>query len=138
MGIKSQRLIAFDVGEKRIGIAEADSVLKIAFPIGVLFVDGLEFERIRQLIAEKEPSILVVGYPRNQSGSETRQTNIAHDFTGQLQQFGLPVEFQDESLTSVVAEERLKQRNKPYEKSDIDSEAATIILQDYLGVHYGY
>jgi putative Holliday junction resolvase len=138
MVTNSQRLIAFDVGEKRIGIAEADTLLKIAFPVGVIFVDGLEFERIKQLIAEKEPSTLIVGYPRNQSGSETQQTNVAHDFAGQLRQFGLPVEFQDESLTSVVAEERLKMRNKPYEKSDIDSEAATIILQDYLGVNYGY
>lgn len=138
MGINSQRLIAFDVGEKRIGIAEADTLLKIAFPIGVIFVDGLEFERIKQLIAEKEPSALVVGYPRNQSGAETLQTNVAHDFASQLRQFGLSVVFQDESLTSVVAEERLKLRNKPYEKADIDSEAATIILQDYLGANYGY
>ncbi|NCU30202.1 Holliday junction resolvase RuvX [Candidatus Saccharibacteria bacterium] len=138
MGINTQRLLAFDVGEKRIGIAEADTSLKIAFPIGTIFVDGLEFERIKQLIAEKEPSILIVGYPRNQSGFKTQQTAIAHDFATQLRQFRLSVEFQDESLTSVVAEERLKLREKPYEKADIDSEAATIILQDYLGTNYGY
>ena len=44
--------------------------------------------------------------------------------------------FQDESLTSVMAEDRLKASGKPYEKGDIDAMAATIILQDYLEIHY--
>lgn len=131
-------MLAFDVGEKRIGIAEGDTMLKIAFPVGVIFVDGLEFERIGQLIAEKEPTALVVGYPRNQSGEVTSQTAVSHDFANQLHQFGLEVAFQDESLTSVMAEDRLKSRDKPYEKSEIDSEAATIILQDYIEANYGH
>ena len=132
------RLLAFDVGEKRIGIAEGDTLLRIAFPVGTIFVDGLEFERIGQLIAEKEPEVLVVGYPRNQSGMDTQQTGVAHDFANQLRQFDLKVAYQDESLTSVVAEQRLRERNKPYEKADVDSEAATIILQDYIEANYGY
>jgi len=45
------------------------------------------------------------------------------------------VEFQDESLTSVIAEDRLRVSGKPYAKSDIDALAAAIILQDYLEVH---
>ena len=46
------------------------------------------------------------------------------------------VVFQDESLTSVIAEERLKSFRRPYTKEDIDAEAASIILQDYIEEKY--
>lgn len=132
------RLIGFDVGDKRIGLAEGDGQLKIAFPSGHMIVDGLEIERIGQLIAEKEPSVLVVGYPRDQSGGETDQTAKSREFGDSLVQFGIEVVYQDESLTSVIAEDRLKQRGKPYSKADIDSEAAAIILQDFIEANYGH
>ena len=47
------------------------------------------------------------------------------------------IAFQDESLTSVMAEQRLIAHKKPYSTGDIDSQAAAIILQDYLEVNYG-
>jgi RNase H-fold protein (predicted Holliday junction resolvase) len=44
--------------------------------------------------------------------------------------------FQDESLTSVIAENRLKTTKKPYTKGDIDAQAAAIILEDYMELHH--
>ena len=77
----------------------------------------------------------MVGYPRNQSGDPTAQTAVAEALADQLQGMAAVV-FQDESLTSVMAEDRLKTAGKPYEKADIDAHAAVIILQDYLETHY--
>jgi putative transcription antitermination factor YqgF len=59
------------------------------------------------------------------------------EFSKQLEGLELPVEFQDESLTSVVAEDRLKAHKRPYTKGDIDAQAAAIILQDYIEERYG-
>lgn len=75
---------------------------------------------------------IVVGYPRNQSGEPTAQTEAVKTFAKQLIDFGPKIVFQDESLTSVTAEQRLQSRGKPYDKADIDMEAAVLILQDYL------
>lgn len=78
---------------------------------------------------------LVVGYPRNQQGEATAQSAYVEAFADKLADIAKVV-FQDESLTSVLAESRLKSRGKPYVKGDIDKEAAAIILQDYLEQHY--
>ena len=130
--------LALDVGEKRIGVAQADSDVRIAFPVCTLEVDGLELQRLREIVAEVQPSQLIVGYPRNQSGEVTEQTRITETFAETLQPLEVPVVFQDESLTSVLAEEYLKRHNKPYTKADIDAHAAAIILGDYLEKTYGY
>ncbi len=131
-------LLALDVGASRIGVAKADSVTRIPFPIGTLLVDGLEFDHFTEMIAEHQPVALVVGYPRNQAGGTTEQTTYVEQFAKQLERYQLPVIFQDESLTSVIAEKRLQERGKSYVKADIDAEAATIILNDYLEKKYGY
>ena len=117
----ADRLLCLDVGEKRIGVAVADLGVKIAIPLTTIEVDGTEIEQILRLYGRENARTLVVGYPRNQQGETTAQ-----------------IEFQDESLTSVQAEQRLKSRGQNYTKGDIDSEAATIILQDYMETKYGY
>lgn len=124
--------IALDVGEKRIGVAVADDIVKIAVPYSTVEVDGDEIRTIAELFAANEPAQIVVGYPRNQQGEPTAQTAFVEAFTERLHEAELPTVFQDESLTSVIAEDRLKTRHVPYEKGDIDAEAASIILQDYL------
>lgn len=132
-----QLVLAFDVGEKRIGVARADTSTRIAHPIATFDVDGLEYHRIRELVAELEPVALVVGLPRNQSGETTQQSLVSQDFAEKLQVLGIPVVMQDESVTSVLAESYLKQSKKPYTKADIDAQAAAIILTDYLEAIYG-
>lgn len=133
----SKVIIALDVGDRRIGVAHADTSTRIAVAYTTVEVDGLEFERLREIIAELEPAIMVVGFPRNQSGSPTKQTEKTKAFAKQLERFDIEIVFQDESLTSVLAEKYLKSLNKPYSKSDIDSHAAAIILGDYLEINFG-
>jgi putative holliday junction resolvase len=127
-------LIALDVGTKRIGVAVADSVVPIAVPLATIDVDGREIELIQGIIKEKSVKKVIIGYPRNQSGESTDQTGYSEEFAKKIRAFA-EVEFQDESLTSVIAEDRLRVSGKPYAKSDIDALAAAIILQDYLEVH---
>ena len=128
-------LLGIDVGTVRIGVAAADSMLPIAVPLTTIAVDGNEIDELAKVIADKKVDTVIVGYPRNQSGDATEQTGITEAFAEKLRSYA-PVVFQDESLTSVMAEERLKAAGKPYEKSDIDAMAAAIILQDYLELHH--
>ncbi|HYG83553.1 MAG TPA: Holliday junction resolvase RuvX [Verrucomicrobiae bacterium] len=136
MNSNPHTIIALDVGEKRIGIAHADTAVKFPVPYGAIDVDGLEMERLKELFAEFEPATLVIGLPRNQQGEETAQTEAVRSFAARLELFHIPVVFQDESLTSVLAEKYLAAHKKRYSKADIDAHAAAIILGDYLeGVH---
>lgn len=133
--MKSLKLMALDVGTKRIGIALADSSIRIAIPFITIEVENnLEFvvKQIIELISKEEINILVVGLPRNQSGEETLQSVYTKEFVKKLEYAVDRIEFQDESLTSIQAEDRLKSYGKPYSKGDIDMNAASIILQDYL------
>lgn len=128
------KLIALDVGTKYIGVAVADTIVPIATPLPTVIVDGNEVEAVKKVIKDHGAETVVVGYPRNQAGDSTEQTAISEAFATQLGD--IPIVYQDESLTSVIAEDRLKASGKPYEKADIDAMAATIILQDYLEVHH--
>ena len=121
-----------DIGEKRIGVALADGGVKISVPFQTIAVDGAEITAISQLILSEAVDILVIGYPRNQSGEPTAQTQFVVDFVERLRNLNVTIVYQDESLTSVMAEQRLKSYKKPYAKGDIDAQAAAIILQDYL------
>ena len=128
-------LLAVDVGTKRIGVAVADVAVPIAIPLTTLDVDGTELEKLASIIKEKSVDKVIIGYPRNQSGDATDQTGVSEAF-GKRVMSHADIVFQDESLTSVMAEERLKRSGKPYEKGDIDALAAAIILQDYLEIHH--
>lgn len=127
-----QNLLALDVGERRIGVAVADTAVKIAIAYDTIEVDGSEIQQIAELIVGESIDIVVVGYPRNQSGEPTGQTAYVEKFAEQLVDIAPKLVFQDESLTSVKAEETLKRQKKPYLKGDIDALAASFILEDYL------
>lgn len=130
--------MALDVGERRIGVALADSQVAIAVPYDFIEVDGTELEQLVKLASFEKVNQLVVGYPRNQSGEPTAQTASVQAFTDKLMALlSIPMAYQDESVTSVQAETHLKATNRPYTKGDIDSMAASIILQDYLEQHRG-
>ena len=128
------KFLALDVGAKRIGVARGDDHTRIAVPVGWIPNDGSQWLKIAQVAGELGTDRFIVGLPRSNSGNETAQSAYAREFARALTQQipGVRVKFQDETLTSVVAEERLKASGHPYEKGDIDAEAATIILQDYL------
>ena len=139
------KIIGLDVGQKRIGVAKVDSNTRIAVPVGFIEVDGSEWQEIARLGRVHSTNFYVLGLPRSNEGNETRQSMYVRQFAKTLVEKipGAKVKFQDESLTSVVAEERLeaspkrqkkaaKKGGKGYERGDIDAEAATIILQDFV------
>ncbi|MBP9667395.1 Holliday junction resolvase RuvX [Candidatus Saccharibacteria bacterium] len=130
---QTNTVLGLDIGAARIGVAIADiSSVRIAVPLGAVMVDGNEYTELAEIVRSHAVSKIVVGYPRNQSGEATAQSTYVENVATQLQNLCDTIEFQDESLTSVVAEKRLQERGGAYEKQDIDIEAATIILQDYL------
>lgn len=130
--MSSQSLVCLDVGEKRIGVAVADTSVRVAVPFTTVLVDGNEITAIATIVLNEQARTLIVGYPRNQQGETTAQTGYVEHFADKLTDVVDKVIFQDESLTSVLAEEQLKALKKPYSKADIDAKAAAIILQDYL------
>lgn len=133
----SESVIALDVGEKRIGVAIANGSVAIAIPYDTIEVDGTEVSQIAQLIETESVARIIIGYPRNQLGEATAQTAYVERFADTLKELDVDIEFQDESLTSVHAEDRLKSQKQPYTKGDIDMVAASIILQDYLEQNHG-
>ena len=131
----SKSYVALDVGEKRIGVALARGDVKIAIAYDTLNVDGGEVQAIAEIIVREKADVLVVGYPRNQAGEPTKQTEFVERFVEQLRDIAPKIVFQDESLTSVKAEEILNVRNQPYAKGEVDALAASLMLQDYLETH---
>lgn len=135
--MSSQTLVGLDIGEKRIGVAVADTGVRIAVPFSTIEVDGTEVQSIAEIVLREQAEILVVGYPRNQQGEATAQTRFVEAFVEQLKDLDVKIVFQDESLTSVLAEQQLMAHKRPYTKADIDAQAAALILQDYLEQYYG-
>ena len=130
--MSSKNFLALDVGERRIGLAMADSQVKIAVPFGWLENSEKIIQEITELVLRHDIDVIVVGYPRNQSGEPTKQTEFVKQFADI--ELDTEIVFQDESLTSVQAEQRLG--NKIKDKGEIDAEAASIILQDFLEEKY--
>jgi len=128
-------VLALDFGDKRIGVAIANSEVRIASPLVTLSNDENLWSLLAKLIANNRIGMVVVGLPRGLDGQTTAQTQKAEAFMRELKQrIAVPVEAQDEAATSVKAEEELKARGKPYDKSAIDALAATYILEDFLQV----
>ncbi len=135
------RVIALDVGTKRIGVAFADSKVRIAIPRGMIPVDGNEFVTIAKTYRLEKAELIVAGLPRNSKGEETQQTQLVREFIEKLKNYfveqmqtELAVRFQDESLTSVMAESYLGEEVSRADRAagKVDTEAAAIILQDFL------
>jgi putative Holliday junction resolvase len=124
------KFLGIDYGSKRIGLAIGDSETKLAQPFKAVSLDELP-----EVIKEQGPfEAVILGLPRNLDGGETPQTIAVRRFSDDVLWRKLKIDaiFQDEAATSAIAEENLKLSGKPYEKGDIDAEAAAIILQDYL------
>ncbi|HSX29983.1 MAG TPA: Holliday junction resolvase RuvX [Candidatus Saccharimonadales bacterium] len=126
-------VLAFDVGERRIGVAVANGVARIAAPLTTLANEGDIAATIAQLVHDQQASALVLGLPRGLDGQETAQTRLIRQFGEHIRGVvGVPLYWQDEAVTSAQAEAELKHRGKPYVKADIDALSATYILEDYL------
>ncbi|MDQ3064870.1 MAG: Holliday junction resolvase RuvX [bacterium] len=135
MNNHNRYILAIDVGERRIGLALASEIARLPAPFAT--IDTSKTDNIMQTLAEiirvENIAVIVVGLPRNLNGNETQQTKVARKFAKQLASItDAPIVMQDEAATSLEAERLLKNRGTNYQKEDIDSQAAAIILQDYL------
>lgn len=132
---KTGTVLAFDFGERRIGVAVGDTAVGIAHPLTT--VDAADRQRrfaaIAALLEEWRPAQLVVGLPAHLDGTEHEMSRRARKFAAQLSgRFGLPVALVDERLTSVAAEVSLTAAGVAPRKLRIDQVAAQEILQDYF------
>lgn len=133
-------VLAFDFGEKRIGVAVGDIAIGIAHPLQTIAGKSTaeRFAVIATLIAEWKPVQLVVGLPLALDGTEHEVTRLCRRFARRLQgRFGLPVEMVDERLTSAEADQALNEggvRGRD-RKAVLDQVAAQRILQSYFDAH---
>lgn len=126
-------ILALDVGDKRIGVARANTLARLASPIATLHHGPDTLDEIARLVASEDAATVVIGLPRGLDGQETAQTAHVRAFGSQLESvLHVPVHWQDEALTSRKAEAELERRGKPYQKGDIDALSATYILEDFL------
>ncbi|MBQ6516332.1 Holliday junction resolvase RuvX [bacterium] len=128
------KVMALDVGTKRIGIALSDFLLMIAN--GHSYIDrnpeAAAIEKIKKIAAENHVGKIVVGVPYNMDGTQGFQAQDCIDFANKIE--GYEILFEDERLTSETAEENLKNRHVQYtkEKGLVDMESACVILEQYL------
>lgn len=130
-------VLAFDFGEKRIGVATGETLLGSAHPLTVIRAESNDdrFAAIGKLIAEWQPVQLVVGLPTHADGTPHETTRLAQKFAERLQRhYHLPVAFADERLTSVDAAARLREtgRDNRAAKPLLDAVAAQLILQTWF------
>lgn len=138
----SMRVLAIDVGNRRIGLAISDRSRTLARPLSVLTVDGNAdgVERVAreiQRLSSEDDGIgtIVVGMPVGLDGSSTTQTaNVAAFVEALKARTPLPITTEDERLTSREAESRLalSERDWRVRKTKLDAASAAIFLQDYL------
>lgn len=129
------RIVAFDIGSKRIGVASANVVARLANPVTTLSVEDDEqiMKDIKHLLAEQTATAVVVGLPRGLSGQDTTQTTYTRNFVDELKkEVKLPIYWQDEAVTSRLSQDSLKAKGKPFQKGAIDALAASYILEDFL------
>ncbi|QKV58509.1 MAG: Holliday junction resolvase RuvX [Dechloromonas sp.] len=130
-------VLAFDFGEKRIGVATGETLLASAHPLTVINAESNDdrLAAIGRLIDEWRPVQLVVGLPTHADGTPHDMTRLATKFAERLQRrFKLPVALADERLTSLDAEARLREtgRNSRSAKPLLDAVAAQLILQTWF------
>lgn len=134
------RMMGLDVGSKTVGVAISDPLGFTAQGVEIIAIDEDKGEfglgRLAELVKQHQVSKFVVGLPKNMNNTEGPRVEASKAY-GQLliEQFGLPVDYQDERLTTVAAERMLIEQadlSRGKRKKVIDKLAAQLILQNYL------
>ena len=134
---RNGRILSIDPGTKHIGIAVSDESQTIATPVRSILRQSWKktLAAVKDILVEFDAVGLVIGLPYNFDGSESEMSaearRLARNFSLSLD---IPVRLQDERVTSYEARRRLWERGVKLKdtKSLVDSEAAAIILSDYL------
>lgn len=130
-------VLAFDFGEKRIGIAVGDTAVGIAHPLATIAAEDnrSRFVAIAGLIEEWHPAELVVGLPAHPDGTEHEVSRLARRFAQRLEgRFSLVTRLVDERYSSRAAASKLREQGtRPGKRAAVlDSAAAQEILQAYF------
>jgi putative holliday junction resolvase len=130
-------VLGLDIGLRRIGVAGCDGLGMLATELTTVnrtsFKDDVEV--FRKIVIEREATLLVAGMPYTMNGEIGFQAKQVMKYAKRLSKaLELPLEFVDERLTSIEAEEQLRENKKfsQYNKGLIDKRAAAIILQQWL------
>jgi putative Holliday junction resolvase len=130
------RIVALDVGDKRIGVAISDESHLIASPLKILERNvGKPVEKILQLVRELGATTIVVGLPKNMDGSEGVQARKTREFAKHLAECGgdIQIELWDERLTTVTAHKILQETGpRKRRRQPVDAVSACVLLQSYL------
>ncbi|MFI5269840.1 MAG: Holliday junction resolvase RuvX, partial [Chloroflexota bacterium] len=132
--------MGLDLGEKRIGVAVTDVQQTMAFPERVLARRSAKADRqaLAALVADLQVDGVVIGLPLSMEGDSGPNAERAKSFGQYLARaVRVPVDFQDERLTTVEAEERLRDSglSAAERRQRIDAAAAAVILEDYMHTH---
>ena len=129
------KIMALDVGTKRIGIALSDYLQVIATPHSFISrtPEAKAIEEINKIAKENRVEKIVVGIPINMDGTFGFQAEDCKEFSQKL--VGFDIILEDERLTSEEAEQRLRSRKVDFRKNKglVDMESACVILEQYLG-----
>ena len=137
------RLICFDVGERRIGIAVSDMLGITAQPVETYHRTGnleKDYEYLVSIIKEQEAMKLVVGLPKNMNNSLGFKAEEIQNFIEEFKSYlpeQFPIDWIDERLTTVQAENVLLEANvsRKKRKKFVDKIAAVFMLQTYMDMH---
>ena len=127
--------LGIDYGSKRVGLAIGDDDTKLSRPIDALLLSSVDefIPKIKNFLTTNQIDLIVLGLPRGLDGQDTRQTQEVMIISDKLKkELLIPITLQDEAMTSEIAKERLSLSKKVVKQGEVDSEAASIILQDYL------
>ncbi|MGH7900628.1 MAG: Holliday junction resolvase RuvX [Thermodesulfobacteriota bacterium] len=131
------RILALDVGTKTIGVAVSDELRIAAHGVSTIKRTDLkrDLEALHKIVDKYKPSEILVGVPYNYDGTVSKRGEEILRFAEKIKAtFSLPLEFWDESFSTVSAENILLEADlsRKKRKRVIDKMAAVIILQDYL------
>jgi putative Holliday junction resolvase len=132
------RVLALDLGSRRVGVAVSDATGTLASPATVLLRSGRrpdDHDRIAALVAEYEAERVIVGLPLSLDGSVGPAARGVLDEVGELtRRLPVPVETLDERFTTVTAHDQLREAGKTGRQRAgvVDAAAAAVLLQSWL------
>lgn len=134
------RIMGLDVGSKTVGVAISDPLGFTAQGLEIIKIDeesgNFGFDRLAELVKEYKIDKFVVGLPKNMNNTSGPRVEASQAYGDKITElFNLPVEYQDERLTTVQAERMLVEQadiSRGKRKKVIDKLAAQLILQNYL------
>ena len=137
MSGRAGTVLAFDFGERFLGVAVGEDAMKVAHPLAAIDARGApaRFDAIAKLVAEWRPARFVVGLPLGPDGERHALAPRVERFARQLEgRFGLPVTFVDERLSSAEAAARLRAigRGRRQDRELAHPVSAQVILQDHF------